>query len=79
MDLALSKTFFKNLACTLSFNDVFRNMNFNENFIINGITSKGMYYTDTREISLAISYKFGKIKNSNYQERTIDENYNRIK
>lgn len=79
MDLALSKTFFKNLDCTLSFNDVFRNMNFNENFIINGITSKGIYYTDTREISLSITYKFGKIKDSIYQERSIDENSNRIK
>lgn len=79
MDLAMSKTLFKNFNCTLRFNDVFRNMNFNENFIINGITSKGIYYTDTREISLSISYKFGKIKDSNYQERNVDENSNRIK
>lgn len=79
MDFALSKTLFKNLDCTLSFNDVFRNMNFNENFTINNIASKGIYYTDTREISLSISYKFGKIKDSNYKERNIDENSNRIK
>jgi hypothetical protein len=79
MDLAMSKTLFKNLDCTLSFNDVFRNMTFNENFTINGIASKGIYYTDTREISLSISYKFGKIKDSNYKERDIDENSNRIK
>lgn len=79
MDLALSKTLFKNFDCTLSFNDVFRNMNFNENFTINDIASKGIYYTDTREISFSISYKFGRIKDSNYQERKIDENSNRIR
>lgn len=79
MDLAVSKTLFKNFDCTLSFNDIFRNMTFNENFTINDITSKGIYYTDTREISLSISYKFGKIKDSNYKERDIDENSNRIK
>jgi hypothetical protein len=79
MDLALSKTLFKNFDCTLSFNDVFRNMNFKENFTINDIASKGIYYTDTREISFSISYKFGRIKDSNYQERKIDENSNRIR
>lgn len=79
MDLALSKTLPKNFDCTLSFNDVFRNMNFNENFTINDIVSKGIYYTDTREISFSIRYKFGRIKDSNYQERKIDENSNRIR
>ncbi|MCG9792322.1 outer membrane beta-barrel family protein [Flavobacterium algicola] len=79
MDLALSKTLFKNFDCTLRLNDIFRNMNFNENFIINEIASKGIYYTDTREIALSIRYKFGKIKDSTYKERNIDENSNRIR
>ncbi|WP_082084281.1 outer membrane beta-barrel family protein [Flavobacterium sp. 316] len=79
MNLTLSKTLLKNLDCTVSFNDVFRNMNFNEDLTINNIASKGIYYTDTREISLSIRYKFGKIKDSNYQERDIDQNSNRIR
>lgn len=79
MDLAVSKTLFKNFDCTLTFNDVFKNMNFYENFTVNDIASKGIYYTDTREISFSISYKFGRIKDSNYQERKIDENSNRIR
>lgn len=79
MDLALAKTLFKNFDFTLSFNDVFRNMNFNENFTINDIASKGIYYTDTREISFSISYKFGRIKDLKYKERNIDENSNRIR
>ncbi|UOX33608.1 TonB-dependent receptor [Flavobacterium sediminilitoris] len=79
MNLALSKTLLKNFDCTINFNDVFRNMNFNEDLTINNIISKGIYYTDTREISLSIRYKFGKIKDSNYQERDIDQNSNRIR
>lgn len=79
MNLTLSKTLLKNFDCTVSFNDIFRNMNFNEDLTINNIISKGIYYTDTREISLSIRYKFGKIKDSNYQERDIDQNSNRIR
>jgi hypothetical protein len=79
MDLALSKTLFTNFDCTISFNDVFRNMNFNEDFRINNITSQAVYFTDTREVSLSIRYKFGTVKNSNYKERNIDENANRIR
>ncbi len=79
INMALSKTFFKHLDCTLSFNDVFRNMNYDEDFTINNIYSKGIYYTDTREISMSISYKFGNVKDSAYKEKSIDENTNRIR
>lgn len=79
LDLSLSKTLFKNFDCTLSFNDVFRNMTFNEDFTINNIASKGIYYTDAREISFSLRYQLGKIKDSNYKERDIDENSSRIK
>ncbi len=79
MNLAVSKTLFENFDCTLSFNDVFRSMTFNEDFTINDIASKGIYYTDARELSLSIRYKFGKIKDSNYKERDVDENSNRVK
>lgn len=79
MNLAVSKTFYKNFDCTLSFNDVFRNMNFKEDFTINNISSKGIYYTDTKEISLSLRYKFGMVKDSKYQEKIIDENSNRIR
>lgn len=79
MDLALSKTYFKHFDFTLSFNDIFRNMNFNENLIINNVNSKAIYFTDTREVSLSIRYKFGTMKNSNFKEKLIDENSNRIR
>jgi len=77
MDIGIAKTFRKTLDCTLSFNDIFRNMNFDENFTVNNISSKGRYYTDTREIALSLKYKFGNFKGR--EGRKINDNEGRIK
>jgi len=77
MDVGFTKTFLKSLDCTLSFNDVFRKMNFNEDFAVNNIVSRGRYYTDTREIALSIKYKFGNFKAK--QGRTVNDSEERIK
>ena len=77
MDIGFTKTFLKALDCTLSFNDVFRNMNFNEDFAVNNITSRGRYYTDTREIAFSLKYKFGNFKGK--EERRVNENEERIR
>ena len=79
LDLAVSKIFFKNWDCTLSFNDVFKNMVYKENFTINNINSKSNYLSDTNEISLSVKYSFGKIKDSEFKEKNIDENESRIR
>ncbi len=79
LDLAISKTFFKNWDFTLSFNDVFKTMVYKENFTINNISSKSNYLADTHEISFGIKYSFGKIKNSQFKEKNIDENESRIR
>lgn len=78
-DMAVSKTLFKNLNCTLSYNDIFRKVKFNENFSSNNITSKGVFYTDLHLVSIAMRYSFGKIKKQEFKERAIDENSSRIR
>lgn len=78
-DMAVSKTLFKNLNCTLSYNDIFRKVKFNENFSSNNVTSKGVFYTDLHLVSIAMRYSFGKIKNSEFKEKAIDENSGRIR
>lgn len=78
-NLALTKKFGDNWMLTLSGNDIFHQMNFTEKFTVDGIRSKVDYFTDTREFSVAIRYSFGKIKDSAYKEREIDENTGRIK
>lgn len=79
MDFAVSKTFFKSWDCTLSFNDIFKGMIYEESFTINNVSSQSRYLVDSHEISLAIKYSFGKIKNSEFKEKNIDENSSRIR
>ena len=79
MDLAISKTFFKKWDCTLGFNDIFKNMVYKENFTVNKISSKSNYLSDTHEISFGIRYSFGKIKNSEFKEKNINDDENRIR
>lgn len=79
MDAAVSKTFFKHLDCTLSWNDIFRKMTFKDQFTLNNIAAKGVYYTDSNIVSLSLKYSFGKIKNSEMKEKSIDENSGRIR
>lgn len=79
LDLSVSKIFFKNWDCTLSFNDIFKSSVYRENFTINSISSKASYLMDTHEIALSVKYTFGKIKDSEYKEKSINENENRIR
>lgn len=78
MDMSLSKTF-KNWKCTLSYNDIFRTTIYKEEFTINDISSKTRYVVDAHEISIAIKYSFGKIKESEFKEKNVDKNQNRIR
>jgi hypothetical protein len=79
MDLAISKTFFTNWSCTVSYNDIFRNMIYKENFTINTISSSSRYLVDSHEFSIAVKYSFGKIKAMEFKEKNIDDNSNRIR
>ncbi len=79
LDFAVSKTILKHFDCTLSYNDIFKQLKFKEDFTINGVSAKGIYFTDANLVSLSIKYSFGKIKNSEYKEKNIDENSGRIR
>jgi hypothetical protein len=79
MDLGISKTFFTNWNCTLSYNDIFRNMIYKENFTINNISSGSRYLVDSHEFSIRIKYSFGRIKSTEFKEKNIDDNSNRIR
>jgi hypothetical protein len=79
VDTAVSKTFVKKMTTTLSFNSILSTQESKENFTINNIVSKGIYYADVREISLSLKYAFGNIKDSKYKNKEVNENLNRIK
>jgi len=78
-DMSLTKTFGKNWNCTLSYNDIFKNSIYKERFTIKNISSTARYLSDVNEISLAVRYSFGKITASQFKEKSIDENQNRIR
>ncbi|MDQ8013773.1 MAG: outer membrane beta-barrel protein [Flavobacterium nitrogenifigens] len=79
VDLSLAKTFGKNWSCTLNYNDIFKATTYTDAFSINNINSKFKYWVDANEISIAIRYSFGKIKDSEYKEKSVNENENRIR
>ncbi|MCM0667784.1 TonB-dependent receptor domain-containing protein [Flavobacterium tyrosinilyticum] len=79
VDLSLAKTFGKNWSCTLNYNDIFRSTSYTDAFSINNINSKAKYWVDANEISIAIRYSFGKIKDSEFKVKSVNENENRIK
>lgn len=79
VDMALSKTFLKKWNCTLSCNNVFKNVIETEEFTINDTSSRARYVVDAHEISISVKYSFGKIKNTEFKEKNVDENSDRIR
>jgi hypothetical protein len=79
IDMAVSKTFLKKWNCTLSWNNVFKNIVEKEEFTINNVSSKARYVVDAQEVSIAIKYSFGKIKTTEFKEKSINENSDRVR
>jgi hypothetical protein len=79
IDTAVTKTFLKKLSATISYNSILSSTEYKENFSINNVASKGIYYSDVREIGLTLKYALGNIKDSRYKNKDIDENMNRIR
>jgi hypothetical protein len=77
--MSLAKKIGKNWNCTLSYNDIFRNTIYTERFTVNNISSRARYLVDANEISIALRYSFGKIKESEYKENSVNETESRIR
>lgn len=77
-DVAVSKTY-QNWIFSFSANDVFKGMDFRERFNTNAIATVGNYFVDAREFSIGLKYSFGKIKDSKFEEKAVDEEIKRIK
>lgn len=78
VDAAVSKTFSKKWICTLSCNNILKNNIETEEFTINNINSKARYVVDNHLVSIGIKYSFGKIKESEFKGKSIDENSDRV-
>lgn len=78
VDTSLTKKI-NNLTCTLRFNNMFRSINGRESFTVNDVAASGIYHDNSREISLGVKYSIGKLKESRYKNREVDESGNRIR
>jgi len=78
LDMAVSKTFFKNWNCSLSFNNVFKKINEEEAFTINTINSKTKYWVDDHEFLISVKYSLGKVKETKFTGKSMEENSDRI-
>lgn len=79
LDFGLTKTYFKQLTCSMAYNSLLSTRESTENFSVNGVASKGIYYSDVREFSIALRFSFGRIKDSNYKNKEVSEDPNRIR
>ncbi len=78
LNLGMNKSY-KNLDFSLRFNDVFKQMKFSELLNYGAISSKNIFYTDTREISLNLKYNFGKVSKSAFKEKKVNDEVGRLK
>ncbi|WP_394775143.1 TonB-dependent receptor domain-containing protein [Flavobacterium sp.] len=79
VDAAVSKTFAKKWNCTLSCNNIFKNNIETEKFTINNINSSAGYVVDNHLISISIKYFFGKMKETEFKGKTMEESSDRVK
>ena len=79
LDFGLTKTYFKQLTCSATYNSLLSTRESTENFSVNGVASKGIYYSDVREFSISLRFSFGRIKDSNYKNKEVSEDPNRIR
>lgn len=81
LSITLKKVLFKDkLTCRFTASDVFSQYIMSGNSNIPTYDLSYVSRTSTHYFLLALNYKFGKLKNSNYQSRSVnDDQYNRVK
>lgn len=81
LSATIKKTFFKDkLTCRFTANDILNTyiMSGNSNIPLYNINYESKF--STHYFLLALNYRFGKLKNSNYKNRSVsDEEYSRVK
>jgi hypothetical protein len=79
VDTSLTKSFGKHLTCTLRYNDIFASVNPREAFEINAVAANGVFFDNGRELSIALKYALGKLKDTRYRSREVDESGSRVR
>lgn len=77
LNLGLTKSI-SNFDFTLRYNDVFKESNFIQTLSYGQINTKGTFYGNTPVFSIGIKYNFGKVSDSSYKEKQVNETLDRI-
>ncbi len=75
---SVSQTFFKKLRLSVNLNDIFRQMNFEQNYSFLQIDAQNLFFADGRACSIALRYSFGHIAKSAFKNKEVDDNLQRI-
>jgi len=76
-NLGLTKSI-SNFDFTVRYNDIFKQNIFIQKMSYDKIVTKGSFYGNTPVFSVGIKYNFGKVSNSEYKEKQINETMERI-
>ena len=77
INLGLTKSI-SNFDFTLRYNDVFNQNTYIQKLSYDKIITRGSFYGNTPTFSVGIKYNFGKVSNSEYKEKQINETLDRI-
>lgn len=77
INLGLTKSV-SNFDFTLRHNDVFNQNTYIQKLSYDKIITKGSFYGNTPTFSVGVKYNFGKISNSEYREKQINQTVDRI-
>jgi hypothetical protein len=79
VDTSLSKKIYKNLNCNVRFSNMFGSINAKEAFAIHDVAANGIFYDNSREFSVGVKYSLGKLKETRFKNKDVDESGNRVK
>ncbi|ACU07650.1 possible TonB-dependent receptor [Flavobacteriaceae bacterium 3519-10] len=77
INLGLTKSV-SNFDFTLRYNDIFNQNTYVQKLSYDKIITKGSFYGNTPVVSVGLKYNFGKVSNSEYKEKQINETVDRI-
>ena len=78
VDTSLSKTILKKLALTLTANNIFDSLKWEERFLVNDIAAAGTFYTKP-DFALSLRWSVGGLSEAKFRNREVDDNAGRIR
>ena len=79
LSFSFSKTFFEKLIFSIQLNDVYRGVEWGSRIITNDVATDITYFSDIKSLQLSLRYSFGKILKSNYKNKDVDEQLDRMR